>query len=193
MQNENNNSKKHIKLEDIQKKNVYVVPDGYFEKLPRQIQTRIAARNKTWNWDWALLTERRMAWVAVVALIIVSGSIFIALHNNDVSKQLTNRVVIPKVKLQEVKPSARQLLKLETQLDSKNELAITPTAKLQNVPQPLETLAKQIKDSTTTEPIAVLKIDAATLIASLNKQEISNYLNTENSEEYEWEEVSAKL
>ena len=34
------------KLEDIPKKDVFKVPEGYFENLPTIIQSRVAARNK---------------------------------------------------------------------------------------------------------------------------------------------------
>lgn len=34
------------KLEDIRKKNIFQVPDGYFDKLPGIIQSRVASRDK---------------------------------------------------------------------------------------------------------------------------------------------------
>lgn len=44
------------KLEDIPKKNIFEVPDGYFEKLPGVVQSRVAAqaKGKATQWVFAL-------------------------------------------------------------------------------------------------------------------------------------------
>lgn len=193
MQNENNSFRKHIKLEDIQKKNVYKVPGAYFEQLPRQIQTRIAARNKTWKWDWAFVPETRMARAAVLLLMVVCGIVFINIRNNNITKHLATTKVISTKKLNKLNSNSEEILSLKPDFYNKIEVANVPKKYLKNVPQPMETIALPIQDSTFAETIAALKIDAATIIANLDKEEISNYLKTEDSEEYEWEEVSAKL
>jgi len=44
------------KLEDIPKKNIFEVPEGYFEKLPGIVQSRVAvhSKSKTTQWVFAL-------------------------------------------------------------------------------------------------------------------------------------------
>jgi hypothetical protein len=37
------------KLEDIEKKDIFKVPDGYFESLPSIIQSRVAEKREAWN------------------------------------------------------------------------------------------------------------------------------------------------
>ncbi|MFN8808304.1 MAG: hypothetical protein ACK5WO_02040, partial [Cyclobacteriaceae bacterium] len=59
------------KLEDIPKKNVFDVPDGYFEKLPGVIQSRVAKPERQANWNPWLITR-----VAVPVLLLVGAGIF---------------------------------------------------------------------------------------------------------------------
>ena len=40
------------KLEEIGKKDIFKVPDGYFEDLPTIIQSRVAEKDKTWVLSW---------------------------------------------------------------------------------------------------------------------------------------------
>ncbi|MBK5278441.1 MAG: hypothetical protein JJE09_06225 [Bacteroidia bacterium] len=61
------------KLEDIPKKAIFEVPDGYFDKLPGIIQSRIAetepSRERTSYFVWSLR-------YALPALVLVVASIF---------------------------------------------------------------------------------------------------------------------
>ena len=59
------------KLDDIPKKNIYKVPDGYFEKLPGIIQSRIAEKEESrgWSWSWSLSLKLALP----VAIIAVAG------------------------------------------------------------------------------------------------------------------------
>ncbi|MFN7406336.1 MAG: hypothetical protein ACK5SL_07360 [Cyclobacteriaceae bacterium] len=59
------------KLDDIPKKNVFDVPDGYFEKLPGVIQSRVAKPERLANWNPWLITR-----VAVPVLLLVGAGIF---------------------------------------------------------------------------------------------------------------------
>ncbi len=45
--NDKPNNAKMKRLEDIEKKNIYSVPEGYFEDLPMKIQARIADKSKS--------------------------------------------------------------------------------------------------------------------------------------------------
>jgi len=58
-----------MKLNDSHKKNIYKVPDGYFDELPQIIQTRIAEQNSKANHVW--LSYGLKYALPIVLLIIV--------------------------------------------------------------------------------------------------------------------------
>lgn len=60
-----------MKLEDINKKNIYTVPDKYFDQLPARIQSRVNEEKPvSWlRWDWTL-TYKLVAPVAAMLLLI---------------------------------------------------------------------------------------------------------------------------
>ncbi len=55
-----------LKLEDIQKENIYKTPDHYFEELPGIIQNRVAKKPE-WSLSWGL----GLKWAAATALLII--------------------------------------------------------------------------------------------------------------------------
>jgi hypothetical protein len=62
--------KGRIRLDDIRKEVPFSVPEGYFEKLPQQIQSRIPAgpaRKPVVSWTW----QRATGLVAAMAIILV--------------------------------------------------------------------------------------------------------------------------
>jgi len=62
--------KKRIRLDEIEKKVPFEVPNGYFENLPSIIQSRIPPkmeRNQLISWSW----QRSVSLVAAVSLIVV--------------------------------------------------------------------------------------------------------------------------
>lgn len=59
------------KLDDIPKKNAFVVPDGYFENLPGIIQSRISKPERQSRWNPWLITR-----VALPVLLIIGAGIF---------------------------------------------------------------------------------------------------------------------
>lgn len=62
------------KLEDIPKKQVFEVPEGYFDRLPGVIQTRIGKEKDTFEWSPVFRFGLRYA-LPVVA-IVVAGLYF---------------------------------------------------------------------------------------------------------------------
>ncbi len=64
-----------MKLEDIPKKNMFKVPDGYFDQLPGIIQTRTNAAPKNpvflWSMGWKLALP--VALIAVVGVLWFSN------------------------------------------------------------------------------------------------------------------------
>ena len=60
------------KLEDIPKKNIFEVPDGYFDKLPTKIQARTADESApSWTWSWGLSLK-----LALPVVVITLAGIF---------------------------------------------------------------------------------------------------------------------
>jgi hypothetical protein len=60
------------KLEDIPRKNIFDVPEGYFEQLPARIQARISSGSSSrpsWSWTGAV----RYALPVIVALAVFVG------------------------------------------------------------------------------------------------------------------------
>ena len=61
------------KLEDIPKKNIFEVPEGYFDRLPSVIQSRIAEKNPIRERvSWFVLSLR----YAVPGIVLIAASIF---------------------------------------------------------------------------------------------------------------------
>lgn len=62
--------KKRIRLDDLKRETPFTVPEGYFDKLPQTIQSRIPAepvRKPLVSWSW----QRSIGLVAASALILV--------------------------------------------------------------------------------------------------------------------------
>lgn len=59
------------KLEDIPKKEIFNVPEGYFEKLPAAIQTRVAERSTTAQ--ASIFVRYRLQYAIPVVLLMAFG------------------------------------------------------------------------------------------------------------------------
>ncbi len=61
--------KKRVALDDIPKKALFSVPEGYFDELPQRVQTRVAKPSPafTISWNW----QRTLASLASVGLVAV--------------------------------------------------------------------------------------------------------------------------
>lgn len=62
--------KKRIRLDDLKRETPFTVPEGYFDKLPQMIQSRIPAepvRKPLVSWSW----QRSIGLAAASALILV--------------------------------------------------------------------------------------------------------------------------
>lgn len=71
MKGNNNHSKFNINLEDLPKKQVYEVPDGYFDKLPSVIQAKAVDSKKSSStvFNWSLAWRYAMPIVALVLMV----------------------------------------------------------------------------------------------------------------------------
>lgn len=64
-----------MKLEDIPKKSVFNVPDGYFEQLPSKIQTRISVGRKP---EPSFVLRYKLQYVIPAIVILAIGFIWLA-------------------------------------------------------------------------------------------------------------------
>lgn len=69
-----------MKLEDIKKKNIYSVPDKYFDQLPTRIQARVneskPAFDRSWNWNLVYK-------ISVPALVVICLVFYFGLKPNN--------------------------------------------------------------------------------------------------------------
>jgi hypothetical protein len=74
------------KLEDISKKNIFEVPDGYFDRLPGVIQSRIATKpRETFQWAMSLKYAIPVILLAVVGIFWFNNA---SVNSNAVEDQL---------------------------------------------------------------------------------------------------------
>ena len=64
-----------MKLEDIKKKNIYTVPDKYFDQLPTRIQSRVNEKHPvSWlSWNWSLTYKLAAPAIAIILIVIYFG------------------------------------------------------------------------------------------------------------------------
>lgn len=63
-----------MKLDDIKKKNIYTVPDKYFDQLPTRIQSRVNEKPVSrWNWNQSLAYKLAAPAFVVVLLLFYFG------------------------------------------------------------------------------------------------------------------------
>jgi len=64
-----------MKLEDIKKKNIYSVPDKYFDQLPTRIQARVNESKPAFgsSWNWNLVYKIAAPALAVIFLVFYFG------------------------------------------------------------------------------------------------------------------------
>ncbi len=66
-----------MKLEDIKKKNIYSVPDKYFDQLPGKIQSRINEEQPvSWlSWNWSLTYKLAVPVAAIILMVFYFGNL----------------------------------------------------------------------------------------------------------------------
>jgi len=72
------------KLEDIPKKNPFDVPEGYFEKLPNIIQSRVSPAGYRFNGAARLVFQFAFP---IVVIAVVAGLFWISRPNADISAE----------------------------------------------------------------------------------------------------------
>lgn len=86
--------KQNFKLEDIPKQKIYPVPDGYFDKLPGVIMSRVATQEvtpvKTWFTSW--YAPYRLALTSAALTFGFAGVFWLA--QEQPTSELTNSMAI---------------------------------------------------------------------------------------------------
>ncbi|MEM6524844.1 MAG: hypothetical protein AAF693_13660 [Bacteroidota bacterium] len=77
------------KLDDIDKKNIYKVPNDYFDKLPGIIQARAIEENKKKGFVWSVSATK----YAVPALLVVILSGYYAFFNSEAQPQTASEIL----------------------------------------------------------------------------------------------------
>jgi len=68
-----------MKLEDIKKKNIYSVPDRYFDQLPTRIQSRVNEKKPVWGLSLSWNLTLRVAGPALAVILII---FYFSISNN---------------------------------------------------------------------------------------------------------------
>jgi hypothetical protein len=78
--------KKEIKLNDIPKRNVHQVPDGYFDRLPMRVMERTAAREQVTAASWltTLWRHARYTVAPLILLFLFAGIYFFNLQQEPI-------------------------------------------------------------------------------------------------------------
>ena len=86
--------KQHIKLEDIPKRTMYQVPEGYFDRLPMRVMDRIAGPEQAPTpWHAALWRPLRMA-VAPLMLLLVLGVVYVLNMQSESEKHMASLAAV---------------------------------------------------------------------------------------------------
>ena len=72
------------KLEDIPKKQIFEVPEGYFEKLPAIIQTRVTQEAQEYGWRHY---PRGLRLAIPAVIVLVAGIFWVTRLQNDTSAE----------------------------------------------------------------------------------------------------------
>jgi hypothetical protein len=87
------------KLEDIPKKNIFEVPDGYFDKLPGMVQARVAKRSAmpAWNLSWGWSFRYALPVLMLMAVGIFwfrSGSMVNTDYESEMARIQTDQLAV---------------------------------------------------------------------------------------------------
>lgn len=77
------------KLDEIPKKNIYTVPEGYFDELPGIIQSRVSAKSKAGTRPYFSFALR----YALPAVVLILGAIFWINNRPDVLPQSAEEIL----------------------------------------------------------------------------------------------------
>jgi hypothetical protein len=72
------------KLEDIPKKNVFEVPDRYFEKLPSIIQSRVSSHSRRYNPTFRFALRFALP---VILIAVVAAALWISRPDSEIEAQ----------------------------------------------------------------------------------------------------------
>lgn len=80
--------KKKINLEDLERKDIFTPPEGYFDKLPNRIQTRIGLQEQKDDRPGYQLVPKKMYYIAAsVAVFLIATLLMLRTPKEAVSVQ----------------------------------------------------------------------------------------------------------
>jgi len=89
-----------MKLDDLNKKNIYKVPEGYFDELPGRIQKRIEAeKEKSAFSSWNLSTSLKIAAPALAIALLI---FFVVFQRPEKQKTLSYDEILNEVSVDEM-------------------------------------------------------------------------------------------
>jgi len=180
----NTNGKKRIRLEDLDKKNIYSVPESYFDKLPYSIQERIHQKEITWFEKLKISPVR----YAIPAFSIILGLVIylflkpsgeqIAVHKKHESKDsLKKEVLKPEEDTTATTPYQKNIN------NKKHDVNITIPGSTEI---PIQEENKNIADkSSIAEPAKTVE----QYLAGVSKEDIRIYLVQNDLDESQMEEI----
>ena len=69
--------KKKIKVEDLERKDIFIAPEGYFDKLPGRIQERIALQEREADRPVYRLVPKKVYYIAASVAVFLIATILI--------------------------------------------------------------------------------------------------------------------
>jgi hypothetical protein len=160
-----------IGLEGMKKKNIYSVPDGYFDKLPYSIQEKITAHKKPWP-ESLQLSPVKYTLGGIAALVL---AIFIYL-------------IIPKEQQQIAKKDLIEKDSIIKQTENNNQ-EVLPAAPHNNNTVAVEK-PKILNDSSDKNTVITNEKlgSPESYLAELSSEDIQEYLDLNDQEDFQTEE-----
>jgi hypothetical protein len=179
------NRKKKINLEDLDKKNIYSVPEAYFDKLSYSIQNRIHEKEVSW-FEKLKTSPIKYAIPAFSILLVLTFYFFLRPSVKQVA--VNNQPVIKDSLKKEIFKQDEKITIISPEKDNGNKkregVKIKDPA-MKEVPLPNENNLPVENNITAPEPIKT----AQEYLAGVSKEDIKMYLEMNDMSESQMEEI----
>jgi hypothetical protein len=79
--------KKKINLEDLERENIFTPPEGYFDKLPNRIQTRIGLQEQKDDRPLYQLVPKKLYYIAASVAVFIAAILMLRTPQETASAQ----------------------------------------------------------------------------------------------------------
>ncbi|MFL5729516.1 MAG: hypothetical protein ACJ75J_08525 [Cytophagaceae bacterium] len=166
---------KKISLENLKKKNIHQVPEGYFDKLPYSIQEKIQGKKRSWTIDWKNGTGRYA--IPGLAILILAFFIYLALPSG---KQEIAVKPIKEVTKDSITSNAEDIQEKEPVITQDNDMTA-----IQQKPIAVDSNMKK-QDI----PVVIDKFDSPeSYLADITNDDIKEYLDLNEMDDVQVEEL----